>query len=196
MKLILRVSTLLLIVLCTKLSAQTTIPTWYIIPPTSGCNGVWAVDASVYGSCGAVSSYIMNPIGCVQLTSNTVADTTYWALCSFPCDLTMMGPNGIACICGTGTTTDVAQTSSEKIITAYPNPSTTNNGWNIVLREPGNSVTINIYNTTGQLVSVQSSENTEQIFHVNCDMLPPGTYFTETVVNGAQEYRQKLIITE
>lgn len=196
MKKTLLTSALLLIVLCTKLSAQTTIPTWYIIPPTSGCNGVWAVDASVYGSCGAVTSYIMNPMGCVQITNNTVADTTYWVLCSFPCNLTMMGPSGIACICGTGTVTDVEQNSAEHIVTAYPNPSTTETGWNILLDAPGSSVVVNIYNAFGQLVTTQSSGCSEQIFHVTTNTLVPGTYFTETRVNGAALYRQKLVITQ
>lgn len=196
MKTTLLASTLLLILFCTKISAQITVPTWYIIPPTSGCNGVWAVDASIYGSCGNVTSYIMNPMGCVQMTNNTVVDTTYWTLCSFPCDLTMMGPSGIACICGTGTITDVEPTSAEHIITAYPNPSSSETGWNILLDAPGAAVEVNIYNAIGQLVTTQSAICSEQIFHINTTMLLPGTYFTETRVNGAAEYRQKLIITQ
>jgi hypothetical protein len=187
---------LLFILFCTKISAQTTVPTWYVIPPTNGCNGVWAVDASVFGGCGSVSTYIMSPPGCVQMTNNTVADTTYWVLCSFPCNLTMMGPSGIACICGTGTMTGLEPTSSEYIVTAYPNPTSSDNGWNILLDGPGHSVEVNIYNSVGQLVSTQSTQNADQIFRISTTLFNPGTYFTETVVDGAPAYRQRLILTQ
>ncbi len=196
MKKTLLASALLLIALSTRLSAQTTIPTWYIIPPTSGCNGVWAVDASILGACGQIMTYNMSPPGCVQLAGNVVADTMFWPLCNFPCDLTMIGPNGGTCICGTGTILDLEPTSVEKIVTTYPNPSSSENGWNILLNEPGSCVTVNIYNTFGQLVSTQSSDNSEQILHVNTSLLSAGTYFTETIVDGAAPYRQKLILTQ
>ena len=189
---------LLLLVLCTKLSAQTTITTWYVIPPTNGCNGVWAVDASQLGSgCGTGPfTYQMNPMGCVQLAGPTVADTTFLPLCAFPCDFTMIDAQGTVCICGTGTSVGEEENSVERITTSYPNPSTSENGWNILLDSPGNAVTVNIYNAFGQLVSTQSSDNAEQIFHVDTSMLTAGTYFTETIVNGASPYRQKLILTQ
>ena len=138
----------------------------------------------------------MSPPGCVQLAGNIVADTMFWPLCNFPCDLTMIGPNGGTCICSTGTITVVESASADKIITAYPNPSTSENGWNILLDAPGSSITVNIYNSLGQLVSTQSSDNSEQIFHVNTSLLSAGTYFTEMLVDGAAPYRQKLVLTQ
>lgn len=190
-------SALLCLFFTCGLSAQTTtITTWYVIPPTSGCNGVWAVDASEAGCGSAPFTYNMNPPGCVQMTGPTVADTTYWTLCAFPCNLTIIDAQGAMCICSTGTMTQVDLLSQNQIITTYPNPATTASGWNIWLDEPGSNVMVNIYNSVGQLVSTQSSDNAEQIFHVSTSDLSAGTYFAETSVNGAEPYRQKLILTQ
>lgn len=190
-------SALLITSLCVQLTAQTTITTWYVIPPTSGCNGVWAVDASqVATDCGSGPfMYNMNPPGCVNLSGPTVADTTYWQLCAFPCNLTIVDSQGMTCICGTGTSVGQEENSTQRITTTYPNPSTSSAGWNILLREPGNNVVVNIYNSLGQLVSAQSSDNAEQIFRVDTSTLEAGNYIAEIAVNGAPPYRQQLILT-
>lgn len=196
MKKLLLTSAMLLLSLCLELSAQTPITTWYIIPPTSGCNGVWAID---YSQAGCGSTYLFNPsfpVACGSFTGS-VADTMFIQLCSMPCDLTVVDMNGNICgFCGTGTSTGVGTLSQEHIITTYPNPATSAGGWNVWIDEPGSAVTVNIYNAFGQLVSTQSSANAEQVFHVDASDLPAGTYFTEIMVNGATPYRQKLILTQ
>jgi hypothetical protein len=185
----------LLLLFCAKINAQTTVSTWYIIPPTSGCNGVWAVDALTYGPCSFGAQYTMNPMGCVQLGGPTVADTTYLTLCAFPCDLYFVNSQGGACICGTGTQLEILE-STQSILTTYPNPANTSSGWNVWMHQTGENVTVNIYNTLGQLVLTQETSGAEQIVHVDTSTLSAGTYSAAISVNGAVPYDQQLIITQ
>jgi hypothetical protein len=174
--------------------AQTNITTWYIIPPTSGCNGVWAIDQT-QSSCG--STYLFNPSFPTACGSflGAVADTMFIQLCSMPCDLTILDSSGVICgFCGTGTTTDVGEQSSTHIVTTYPNPATTTEGCNIWLQPDAQTVSVNIYNAFGQLVLTQSAANTESIFHVNTSSLSAGTYFSEVIVNDAAPFRQMLVM--
>ncbi len=186
---------ILLLLFCAKINAQTTITTWYVIPPTSGCNGVWAVDAVAAGCGSGPFQYIMNPMGCVQMSGPTVADTTYWTLCAFPCNLTIVNSQGLMCICGTGTQTGIEQ-SAEHITTTYPNPANTTSGWNILLHQPGETVTVNIYNSLGQVVLSEDHSQSEQIVHVDLSSLVAGTYTAQVAVNGAVAYTQQLVVTQ
>jgi hypothetical protein len=189
---------ILLLLFCAKINAQTTITTWYVIPPTNGCNGVWAVDASQFGGgCGSGPfTYNMNPMGCVNMANPTiVADTLCWSLCAFPCDLTIIDMQGNMCICGTGTVTDAPEHSSDRITTTYPNPATTTSGWNILLHQPGEHVTVSIYNSLGQLVVCENHSQADQIVHVDISSLVAGTYIAQVSVNGAASYNQQLVIT-
>lgn len=187
---------ILLLLLGAKISAQTTVTTWYIIPPTSGCNGVWAVDAITYGPCSIGASYNMNPMGCVQLGGPTVADTTYLPLCAFPCDLTFVNSQGGTCICSTGQIMDAPQHSTERILTTYPNPTTTTSGWNVLLHQAGENVTVNIFNSLGQLVVSENHERADQIVHIDISALVAGTYTAQVSVNGAVTYNQQLVVTQ
>lgn len=181
----------------TQLTAQTTINTWYVIPPTSGCNGTWAIDASQFASCGSGPfQYNMNPMGCVQMTPNVVADTLFWQLCAFPCDLLVVDMMGNTCTCSTGTITDVAEQSSQHITTTYPNPATTQSGWNILLHQPGSDVTVRIFNPLGQVVVTLQNSTAEQIVHVDISTLAPGTYTAQVSVNSAAPYQQQLVVTQ
>lgn len=184
---------ILLLLFCAKINAQTTITTWYIIPPTSGCNGVWAVDLS-QATCGVTYNY--SPVMCAQWGGTTVADTLFIPLCSMPCTLTAVDINGNVCgTCSTGTMTGI-ETSSAGIFTTYPNPATTQAGWNIMLRQPGENVTVNIYNTLGELVLSENHSQADQIVHVDISSLTAGTYVAEISVNDAVAYNQQLMITK
>lgn len=184
----------LLSLFCAKINAQTTITTWYIIPPTSGCNGVWAIDAS-QGACGP--TYIFNPSFPVCATfSSVVADTMFLQLCSLPCSLMVSDTQGNPCaFCSTGTSVGVEE-SAQSITTTYPNPATSTGGWNIMLQQPGENVTVNIYNSLGQLVLTQQNSGAEQIVHVDLSSLVAGTYTASVSVNDAVAYNQQLIITQ
>lgn len=65
--------------------------TYYVTPPTSGCNGVWAVDGSVLssGTCSPPYTYTISPAGCANYDYNN-GDTLFFDLCSFPCSYSMI----------------------------------------------------------------------------------------------------------
>jgi len=188
---------LLLLLFCAKINAQTAIQTWYVIPPTSGCNGVWALDASAFAACGAGPFLAtQNPNGCIAPGQTQIADTVYWSLCAFPCDVTITDSNGSICTCTTGTMANTVETSAQFIVTTYPNPATSTSGWNLWLHQPGADVTVNIYNSLGQVVFTQNNSGAEQIVHVDLSSLVAGTYTAQVSVNDAVSYNQQLIVTQ
>lgn len=79
--------------------------TVYVTPPTSGCNGVWAVQVtSVYCTPTSPYTFSMEPSGCVQL-DNWGQDLGNFLipLCSVPCTLAVTSADGVTC---SGSTTD------------------------------------------------------------------------------------------
>jgi Secretion system C-terminal sorting domain len=176
-----------------QMKAQSTITTYYIIPPSNGCNGVWAVSNNMFLPCSG-GTYSMMPIGCVQFTGSVSGDTAYWALCNFPCDVVFLDPNGGVCICGTGNVTGTENDAQQAIITTYPNPANTTDGWNIWFHQPGNTVTVQILNALGQTVAVQSQQSADQVYHIDTGNLSPGTYFVSVTINGFTT-NEKLVIT-
>lgn len=182
------------LLLCVGIQAQTTITTYYVIPPTSGCNGVWAVSNSMSSACGG-GSYTMSPWGCFQFTNNVSGDTAFWALCYFPCDVTMVTLNSVVCICGTGTTEGIENPAKEAVITTYPNPANSTDGWNIWFHEPDNLVGVRIFDSTGKLVMEEAPSESGQIYHVNTLGIPVGIYYAEISVNGSVT-QEKLVLTK
>lgn len=172
----------------------TTITTYYILPPTSGCNGVWAINAPQAG-CGSTYSFNPNfPMNCANW-GPTVGDTLYLQLCSMPCDLTVMDQNAVMCgFCATGTMTALETPLYSALITTYPNPATTAEGWNLWLDKTGNVVEIKIYNSCGQLVQAEREENALQLYHIATNSLLPGNYIAEIKINGTVHH-QKLVLT-
>lgn len=79
--------------------------TVYVTPPTSGCNGVWAVQiTSLY--CTPVSPYTfaMEPSGCMQLDGwGEEMGVFLMPLCSLPCSLTVTTGDSVTC---SGSTSD------------------------------------------------------------------------------------------
>jgi hypothetical protein len=178
------------------LYSQINVTTYYVVPPTSGCNGVWAVSNSQSASCvGPNSSYNMNPLGCVQISGPVSGDTVFWPLCAFPCDLVMINSLGISCVCNTGTTTGFENPADLAVLTTYPNPATSADGWNIWFHEQGNAVTVSIYNAFGQLVSREESASAPQVLHVETAGLAVGTYIAEIAVDGGVRH-ERLVLTK
>ncbi len=96
--------------------SQTIINTYYVIPPTSGCNGVWAMENfQLY--CGGIFSTKMNPFGCTNITSGSiVGDTLFLELCSIPCEMQVTTDSGMICFCGTFLPNEIiVNTLNEKI---------------------------------------------------------------------------------
>ncbi len=84
------------------LFAQTSLTTYYMVPPTSGCNGLWAfgpVSAIWQAPCSAPYLYVVEPFGCAEGAGIgqpfwTSGDTAYSNLCSVPCGITIYDSSG------------------------------------------------------------------------------------------------------
>ena len=174
--------------------------TWYVIAPTSGCNGIWAIDITNW-PCGMGCSYAMaNPIGC--LTSyfpncdSIVADTLFLKLCSVPCNLAATCDT-ISEICGTGTpvtTTGISSLNQPSGIKLFPNPSEgeLTLQYDTLSSAPG---MLRIYDITGRLVgSISVPEGTGSM-RISTSQLQRGIYQCELIVGQRIAHTEKLIIT-
>jgi hypothetical protein len=64
--------------------------TYYVIPPTNGCNGVWAIEDTLH-----CPVYALNP--CFQFDYIS-GDTLFLKMCSLPCSYTAVDINGNMCV--------------------------------------------------------------------------------------------------
>lgn len=109
------------------LSQTITVTTWYVIPPTSGCNGIWAIDATAWPCFTAGCVYSAgSPTGCLSTIfpacDSIVGDTLYLPLCSLPCDIAASCGPGPVVVCGTPpppVTTDIDKIKIQEIKTSF-----------------------------------------------------------------------------
>lgn len=95
--------------------SQTSINTYYYIPPTSGCNGVWALQ-NFEAVCHSPYVVAANPDSCTDFRAGTiVGDTLFLPLCDFPCTLYVTTDSGGVCICGTFLTGINSNSLEEKL---------------------------------------------------------------------------------
>ena len=141
--------------------------TVYIIPPTSGCNGEWAVIDSVFtsGLCNN-PAYSTNPWGCATVNHRN-GDTLFLDLCAIPCEFIEVSSGGSICfICSLDfSTTEINDTPlsiREHII--YPNP---NNGSFRIEHLSSEDYTLYIRTISGQLVHQQLINNSSSNIAVN-----------------------------
>ena len=158
-------------------SAQTTITTYYVIPPTSGCNGVWAIDYPTFLGCSAVT-YMWNPINCGTMTGATFnGDTMYIPLCAVPCALTMIDMNGNTCICSTGTPTSIEPKELLKTrVSLFPNILTNAHELTVALDANYKLLSFRIYNGAGQTVFAQELSAPNQSVVLKPGELATGNY--------------------
>lgn len=113
-------------------SAQTTLTTYYVIPPTNGCDGTWAFGpySTMWADCGtAPYQWLFDPATCVDTVGvnvllNVVNDTIVMSLCSQPCNFELYSADSGLCqtlICGIGPTGLAAQ-GYGAATTISPNP--------------------------------------------------------------------------
>jgi hypothetical protein len=114
-------------------SAQTTLTTYYVVPPSNGCDGVWAFGpySALWTSCSGPYTWLFEPAGCVDGSQggvpfplNVVNDTIIMDLCSLPCDFLFYGDTGlcVVCICGPLIPTNLPGPATEAIFSMGPNP--------------------------------------------------------------------------
>lgn len=114
-------------------SAQTTLTTYYVIPPTNGCDGIWAFGpySSLWNSCSGPYMWLFDPVGCVDgsqwgqpVPLNVVGDTIIMDLCSQPCDFLFYSDTGLCmvCFCGPLIPTRIPGPEVESSFSISPNP--------------------------------------------------------------------------
>lgn len=112
---------LFMYLMAAKLSGQITYTpnTYYVIPPTTGCNGVWAIEDTLH-----CPLYLIN--SCFSF-DHVNGDTLFLALCSLPCDYISADAMGNPCTVAsceyTATSVVTLDKTSESNIVLYPNPS-------------------------------------------------------------------------
>lgn len=95
-----------------------TLNTYYVIPPTMGCNGIWAVE--FHPNCFAAWTIVP----CATMGS-VDGDTLFLQLCSIPCEFEIINDSGNVCgTCGVGYLTGTQEMEVfSGSIRVSPNPS-------------------------------------------------------------------------
>lgn len=124
---------LLALAVCTSgTSAQNMLTSYYVIPPTNGCDGVWAFGpySALWSACTGPYTWFFDPLGCVDgsqwgqpIPLNVVGDTIFMDLCSQPCDFLFYADTGlcVVCICGPLIPTTVADADPGSDLFIGPN---------------------------------------------------------------------------
>jgi hypothetical protein len=87
-------------------AAQTPLTTYYVIPPTGGCNGLWAFGSwsGMFDGCTGPYMYAFDPFSCVDMSwgyppFQYSGDTVFAQLCSLPCDFYIISADSnVACV--------------------------------------------------------------------------------------------------
>lgn len=120
--------------LCTcGASAQTTLTTYYVIPPSNGCDGVWAFGpySALWSACSGPYTWTFDPFDCVDgsqwgqpVPLNVVGDTIIMDLCSQPCDFLFYADTGLCAVCYGGPLipTGLPGQEADPSISIGPNP--------------------------------------------------------------------------
>jgi hypothetical protein len=118
------------VLLATPVEAQVSLTTYWLIPPTMGCDGLWAFGpaSAVMDTCPA-STWNFAPFNCVDFPGgippfpNTVGDTVIVAICSLPCTFQVTTDTGICMVCIAPVyTTAEAPAYSKSRLRIAPNP--------------------------------------------------------------------------
>jgi hypothetical protein len=154
--------------------------TLYMIPPTSGCNGQWAVLDTAFTS-GFCTGPIYNifPVGCAVIDSR-VGDTLYFDLCAIPCNVIEVSTSGNSCMnCNVDIATSVSSSSLLPTISIHPNPTS---GQITISLEEAKTGVLSIRNYLGQIVMKQGFNNTQEL-NMSLDG-PTGIYFLQVESDG------------
>ncbi len=160
--------------------------TIYMIPPSSGCNGEWAVLDTMYsfGYC-PLPSYSINPFSCATINHRN-GDTLFFDLCSIPCNVTTMSDSGNVCLtCSVDIATNVV---NEKIFTQikiYPNPV---NEWltvSVFKKSVLGEVKIEVFDLAGKLVFSDNQLLKDEFLQVNVSSIMNGVYLFKLTFSDA-----------
>lgn len=183
MKKILTIVTLLLTTITANAQFTFTTNTYYLIPPTSGCNGVWAV----FNDPGCLL-YSTAPGQCAQF-DHVVGDTLFLKLCSFPCQF-------VASSQGSGDVCFQTTCSSTTGIAEYYNTKELDITWQdlytfTLQNRQGAFDRVEIISITGQVIIEKTSLNED--ITINTSNLANGLYVIKAFKNGGIVNTKKII---
>ncbi|MBS1939530.1 MAG: hypothetical protein JST38_01445 [Bacteroidetes bacterium] len=142
------------VMLASMVRAQGVLPILYYIPPTSGCNGLVAIDLPTWNGCvgGGTGGYMITPMGCASFAWWAVADTAFIPICSDPCEIVILDDFGNACMCSVGFTTSVSEVPVQARLGLF------RTGGDLLITStiPLTSPLCRIYGSSGQLIFERS----------------------------------------
>lgn len=176
------------------LRAQITLTTYYITPPTSGCNGVWALGPASAGCFGMGSSYTFNPPGCALFSPTISGDTIFYPVCSIPCSLMVTNSmSGIYCICDMSwlDAGSITAPAMQTIFTSWPNPANSN-----VLHLKSTiplQTDVTLIDATGRSVLQHHYEQLADLETLDISCITAGVYFLKFETPGGRPVYQRIV---
>ncbi|MBP6391095.1 MAG: T9SS type A sorting domain-containing protein [Flavobacteriales bacterium] len=180
---------------------QGTLTTYYTIPPTNGCDGLWAFGpaSAMYDTCPAPYMYALDPSGCAESPWGwppfwVSGDTAYSNLCSTPCDFQVWSGNGLCqqLICGLGPTALPSAGRPAGSIVSWPNPLRNEDGvLNLDLH--GTQVnSVQILDLSGRTLRTARVKPT--LMQLDLHGLPAGTYLLKHLVANTCLRTERIVI--
>ncbi len=165
--------------------------TYYLIPPTSGCNGIWAVQYPP--NCFATTSFI-SPFGCATI-NHFNGDTLFFDLCAIPCDFIVVNDSGTVCMnCLVFLTTSIDENvASDENLAVYPNPA------NDFITLKGNIpkfATFILSNSTGEEIIRKDLNEGLKTYQMQIKNLADGVYLWKLISASEIQANGKVVIVK
>jgi hypothetical protein len=156
--------------------------TYYVIAPTSGCNGVWAIHDSL----GCIQ-YAWDP--CFQMNHRN-GDTLFLDLCSLPCNFYANTGSGDACaiaFCQFTTATAIPKYNEHQIEMVWEEQ-------NLILKNGQlNFDKASVISINGQVIKEKTNVKLNENVTFDTNGLTKGVYIVQAFRNGILLSRQKTI---
>ncbi len=174
----------LLLLMALPATAQVVLTSYYVIPPTSGCNGLGAfgpASAMWTAPCTAPYLYVVEPNGCAEGPTLgqpfwVSGDTVYTNLCSLPCGITIWDSSGNGCVilCQLPAAMGVpaGTTATLQQLRLDPNPITIGTPIRVTVQEKG-PVELTLMDAQGRIVErslISSSSVAMSTAHVSAGL--------------------------
>lgn len=166
-------------------SAQSPLTTYYIVPPTSGCNGVWAFGpySTMWAACGSAPyQWLFNPVGCVEpqgvnVPLTVVNDTIVMDLCAQPCSFELYSDDVGLCfveLCGLSVDPTSILQPTQPYSTFAPNPVPSSAPF-LRLKSPASgSMRYSLFDMAGR--NLRDEPLHDGVSHIDLQGIPPGEY--------------------
>lgn len=160
--------------------------TYFLIPPTSGCNGIWAVEPPA-DTCVAPYMIQMIPQGCLTYNRSAI-DTIFYNLCSIPCNYSIIGGDAQVCtFCSVGpVVAGINESAISDELLIFPNPSSDK----INIRTENfteNEFTFLLYNLHGQIVKRKFCYKNNENETIELNGIENGLYFWKLIFSHSEK---------